>query len=296
MNPETRQIITVPIDSITILNPRARSKVKHQEIIDSIAAVGLKRPITVSLRSTDDGYSTYNLVCGQGRIEALRLLGYLEAPAFIVEDDEQGCLVRSLVENVARRNHSAAELLAAVQTLRQAGCSDKDLAIKVGVSVNYLQDLLVLVESGEERLLAAVENGTIPLRLAIHISKASDLDVQRALADAYADGTLKGRQIVVVQRLVQRRACSGPGRSKHGSSSVESKALTPERLRRMYIKEAGKQRLLVKKAELVQTRLLFIVAALKDLLSNRDFVALLASKGLTTIPRALQERLGREMS
>jgi ParB family chromosome partitioning protein len=248
------------------------------------------------LRSIEKGRETYNLVCGQGRIEALRMLGYSDVPAFIVEDDEHGCLVRSLVENVARRNHSPAELLDNVQVLRQAGYSDKDLAAKIGISVNYLQDLLALVECGEERLLAAVDNGTIPLRLAIQISKASDLDVQRALADAYADGTLKGQQIIVVQRLIQRRASTGPARPKSGSSSVESKALTPERLRKMYIKEAGKQRLLVKKAELVHARLLFIVEALKDLLSNRDFVALLAREALTTLPRALQQRLGGEIS
>lgn len=296
MDPETRRIITVPIESITILNPRARSRKKHQEIIDSIAAVGLKRPITVSLRSTEDGRETYNLVCGQGRIEALRILGYSDVPAFVVEEDEHECLVRSLVENVARRNHSPGELLENVQVLREAGYSDDDLATKVGVSLSYLQNLLVLVERGEERLLAAVDNGTIPLRLAIQISKASDLDVQRALADAYADGTLKGRQIVVVQRLIQRRTSTGPARPKSGGSSVESKALTPERLRRMYIKEAGKQRLLVKKAELVHARLLFIVGALKDLLSNRDFVALLSRENLATLPRALQQRLVGEIS
>lgn len=296
MDPETRQIITVPIESITILNPRARSRKKHQEIVNSIAAVGLKRPITVSLRSAEGGRETYNLVCGQGRIEALRMLGYSDVPAFVVKEDEHECLVRSLVEDVARRNHSPGELLENVQVLREAGYSDDDLAAKVGVSVSYLQNLLVLVERGEERLLAAVDNGTIPLRLAIQISKASDLDVQRALADAYADGTLKGRQIVVVQRLIQRRSSTGPARPKSGSSSAESKALTPERLRRMYIKEAGKQRLLVKKAELVHARLLFIVGALKDLLSNRDFVVLLSREGLATLPRALQQRLAGEIS
>jgi ParB family chromosome partitioning protein len=64
----------------------------------------------------------------------------------------------------------------------------------------------------------------------------------------------------------------------------------------MYIKEAGKQRLLVKKAELVHARLLFIVGALKDLLSNRDFVALLSRENLATLPRALQQRLVGEIS
>jgi ParB family chromosome partitioning protein len=46
----------------------------------------------------------------------------------------------------------------------------------------------------------------------------------------------------------------------------------------------------------VHARLLFIVGALKDLLSNRDFVALLSRENLATLPRALQQRLVGEIS
>lgn len=38
----------IPIDAIDVINPRARSRKVFQEIVDSIAAVGLKRPITVA--------------------------------------------------------------------------------------------------------------------------------------------------------------------------------------------------------------------------------------------------------
>ena len=64
----------------------------------------------------------------------------------------------------------------------------------------------------------------------------------------------------------------------------------------MYVKEARKQCLLVKEAELVHARLLFSVGALKDLLSNRNFVALLSQEGLVTLPRALQQLLAGEIS
>jgi len=44
------EIAMVPIAAITVLNPRARSKRIFDELVTSIANLGLKRPITVSQR------------------------------------------------------------------------------------------------------------------------------------------------------------------------------------------------------------------------------------------------------
>ncbi len=55
----------IPLSQIRLLNPRARSKAKFSEIVSNIAAVGLKKPITVAPRAEEPG--TYDLVCGQGR-------------------------------------------------------------------------------------------------------------------------------------------------------------------------------------------------------------------------------------
>jgi len=63
-----KQIKAIPIDQIRFLNPRVRNRRNFQEIVQSIAKVGLKRPITVSPRKTDTDSASYDLVCGQGRI------------------------------------------------------------------------------------------------------------------------------------------------------------------------------------------------------------------------------------
>ena len=55
--------------------------------------------------------------------------------------------------------------------------------------------------------------------------------------------------------------------------------------------EAEKQRLLVKKSDFAQTKLLFIVEALKDLLADEGFTTLLRAEGLATMPRALSARI-----
>ena len=79
------EIVMIPIQSIRILNPRPRDKKKFEQIVESIKNLGLKKPIQVSLRSPQEGTEPgYDLVCGQGRIEAFLALGHREIPAIVV--------------------------------------------------------------------------------------------------------------------------------------------------------------------------------------------------------------------
>ena len=83
------EVQMVAVDAITVLNPRARNKRVFQELITSIAHLGLKKPITVSRRRSDAGY---DLVCGQGRLEAFVALGQSEIPAIVIEASQEDCL------------------------------------------------------------------------------------------------------------------------------------------------------------------------------------------------------------
>src|SRR5690242_3397150 len=90
----------IPIDQINILNPRSRNKVVFQSIVLNISNLGLKKPITVARRQQPDG-KLYDLVCGQGRLEAYAALGQAEIPAIIItEATREDCFLMSLVENV----------------------------------------------------------------------------------------------------------------------------------------------------------------------------------------------------
>ena len=124
----------IPLDLIAVVNPRARSRRGFQDIVDSIAAVGLKRPITVAERTRPDGMR-YDLVCGQGRLEAFRELGQATIPAVLVEASGEDCLVMSLVENIARRQHQALDLLHDIDGMRQRGHTEAAIARKTGLTL-----------------------------------------------------------------------------------------------------------------------------------------------------------------
>ena len=97
----------IPVDQIAIINPRIRNRRIFREIVDSISEVGLKRPITVSRRGKKNGKQPYQLVCGQGRLEAFISRGQKEIPAVGKRVKYVDSQIMSLVVNHARRRHTA---------------------------------------------------------------------------------------------------------------------------------------------------------------------------------------------
>lgn len=290
-----RHVESVPIERINILNPRVRSRRKFQEIVDNIGQIGLKRPITVARRERDGDVDRYDLVCGQGRIEAFVKLGQSAIPAVVIEADEQDCMLRSLVENCARRQYRSIDIMRDVGVLRERGYSDRQIAEKIGVTPEWVNMIANLLARGEERLLEAVDTGLMPISLAVEIAKADDEGVQRALTQAYADKTLKGKKLVAVRRLLEQRERKGRRvpLSVMGRKDLK-RPMTSEALIRVYRQEADRQKLLVKKAEITQGHLLFVIEALRVLRADDHFVTLLRAEGLDTMPRFLEERLVAE--
>lgn len=279
----------VQVDAITVLNPRVRNKRVFQELVTSIAHLGLKRPITVSQRP---GKPRYDLVCGQGRLEAFIALGQPDIPAIVLEVSEEDCFVMSLVENLARRQHTPLELVRAIGGLRERGYSLAEIAEKVDFSYEYVGAICYLLENGEEKLINAVERGVIPHSIAMEIGRAKDGEVQQALARAYEEKAIPGNQVLAIRQIIEQRNNTGKRLHSRGSKQRYSKPVTSEALIMAYQRETERQRLLVKRATLTQSRLMFVGNALKRLLADDHFVALLRAEGLSTLPTALAERIG----
>ncbi|MBK4218107.1 ParB/RepB/Spo0J family partition protein [Paracoccus caeni] len=287
-----KHVTLIPTDMIRILNPRVRNRRTFEEMIESIARIGLKRPITVTRRA-DTEPAEYDLVCGQGRLEAFIELKQDAIPAIVIDADESDCLVMSLVENCARRQHRAIDLMQEIGTLRQRGYSDREVANKIGVSSEYVNMIAGLLERGEQRLVSAVETGIMPLNLAIEISKTDDEGAQRALMDAYTEKKLRGKKLTAVRRLLERRQRQGRridetpfGRKVNRSE----RPLTSDALVRAYRQEADRQKVMIKKSELAQSRILFVAEAFRALRSDENFLTLLRAENLEAMPTYLAEQ------
>lgn len=287
----TTRVQMIPIDRIVILNPRVRNRRKFMEVVESIRTVGLKRPIRVNIMMGPDGQHSYGLACGQGRIEAFRELGRTEIPAIVTEASEEECLIMSLVENCARRQHRPIDLLQDVANLRKRGYMDREIAEKIGASPEWVNMMVQLIERGEQRLVEAVDAGTIPISVAIEIARADDETIQQLLAEAYTQGKLTGPKLIKMRRLIEQRTRRGKQVSDNQFGRKLKRAKTSDALVRIFQQEADRQRLLVKKAEFTQTRLLFVVEALKRLRTDENFVTLLRAERLDTMPKDLESRI-----
>lgn len=286
---DTPESVTlVPIDRIEVLNSRDRNMKVFEEIVENIRVIGLKKPITVTERKGADGAPAFVLVCGEGRLHAFRLLGEAHIPALIVNVSDEDAFM-SLAENIARRGHRPLEILADIELLLAREFSVDDVVQKTGLSQKYVRDIIFLLNKGEDRLIAAVQNGDIPLTTALEIARAKDgdQDLGDMLQEAYETGQLRGHQVTEAKRLLEKRKSQA---SKSAGARSKLPASTHS-LVKVYQKEVARQHKMVLKAEHAHQKLLLVVQGLKTLFADSNFVNLLRAEGLDTLPKYLAERL-----
>lgn len=284
------EILMIPIDRIRVLNPRPRDKKKFEQIIQSIKNLGLKKPIQVSLRSAEEGTEPgYDLVCGQGRMEAFLALGHKEIPAIVVEVSREERLLRSLVENMARRLPSRLALMNEIERLKADGYSNVEIGKKLDIADGTVGGYIALKKAGEERLLDAAINGKIPLGVAMDIAKAHSPELQRELLKGFESKELNQFAIRTVKRLIDQRRFVGKGRDT--DADKKKSRTNADSLINAFKRESQKQRLMVKKARLCDAKLVITVTALGKLLGDENFFNLLRAESLADIPQYLQDKL-----
>jgi ParB family chromosome partitioning protein len=285
------EVKMIPINRIRILNPRCRDRKKFEVIVQSIKNLGLKKPIQVSLRSASEAAGAgYDLVCGQGRIEAFIALGHKEIPAIVVEVSKEERLLRGLVENMARRYPAPMDLIREIERLKAQGYSIAKIGNKLDVNEGTVTGLIALKKAGEERLLEAAINGRIPITVAFEIARADTVEAQRALFKAYENKQLNYVSIRAVKRLIDQRRFFGKRRNQVGRNPRKTRT-NAETLVSVFKRESERQKSLIKKAKICDAKLVFIVTAFDELLGDGNFVTLLRAESLATMPKYLWSKL-----
>ena len=279
-----QHIDLIPINQIRVVNPRPRNKVTFRGIVNNIDTIGLKKPITVFRRPMDADGTQFDLVCGQGRLEAVTALGGTSVPVIITEASLEDRYLMSLIENIARKRPTNPELLREIQDLQERRCSEKTIAKRLGMDEEYVRGIIQLLQRGEKGLVARVEAGSVPLTVAVTIATAQSDEVQRALSEAYESGELRGEKLRTVQRIITKRSAkkrTAP-REEDAKKRVTSKDMAKE-----YERHTERQRTLVRRAALVNERLTILTESLKRLFRDDSLVALLRAEELDKVPEQL---------
>lgn len=129
-------------------------KTRLQELADSIKEHGILQPLVVT-KAGDN----YQLIAGERRLEAAKIVGLSEVPAIIRESSEQEKLELALVENLQRDNLNPIEKAYAFKKLiDEFNFIQQDVAKKIGKSREAVANTLRLLDLPAEIQRAVLNN------------------------------------------------------------------------------------------------------------------------------------------
>ena len=123
-------------------------------LADSIKTHGLIQPLTV--RNTEKGYE---LIAGERRLRALRLIGATEVPCVISDVDDTESAHLAIIENIQRENLNMFEQANAILNLMKVHClTQEKIASQLSCSQSYVANKLRLLKISEDEREMIIEN------------------------------------------------------------------------------------------------------------------------------------------
>jgi ParB family chromosome partitioning protein len=110
-----------------------------------------------------------------------------------------------------------------------------------------------------------------------------------SLTKAYDSKTLRGKALLKAKKLIDERQAQA--KSSVGEGHVRDEPVTVQKVMRVFQVQSNKHRVLVRKAKLSETRMLFIVTAMKSLLADDNFVTLLRAELLDSLLKEIVDQV-----
>lgn len=155
-------------------NPRKYfDDAKLAELAASIKEKGVLEPILA--RPTELTNTPYHeIVAGERRFRAAKAAGLKEIPAIIRDLTDGEAAEIAIIENAQRADLTPVEEARGFKTLiDQFGYTAEDAALKMGLSAKTVAQRIRLLVLPEEAL-TALDNGSLPLGSAVHLSRLGD--------------------------------------------------------------------------------------------------------------------------
>ncbi|MBC7723421.1 MAG: ParB/RepB/Spo0J family partition protein [Burkholderiaceae bacterium] len=175
-----------------------------QELVDSIREVGVLQPIVVRpIADSLPGSPRYELVMGERRLRATKILGLSTIPAVVKNTADDAMLRDALLENLHRANLNPLEEASAYQQLlSDFGITQDELATRIGRSRPQITNTIRLL-----RLPAPIQSrvaaGVLSAGHARAILSAGDPESMQLLADKIVNEDLS-------VRAAEAAAANGP--------------------------------------------------------------------------------------
>ena len=147
-----------------------------KELADSIKEYGLLQPILVSKNENED---SYEIVAGERRYRACKLLNKKEIKAVIInEDNEERLTLISLIENMQREDLSPVEkAMALSKAMNDFSLTQEELAKKLGKARSTIANMVRILDL-DERVLDLFQEKKLSYKQCILLLSIKDKEEQ----------------------------------------------------------------------------------------------------------------------
>ncbi len=205
---QTGTPLEIPLTSIVANPEQPRTHFKHQELEDlmnSIREHGILQPITVSQVS-----GGYEIIAGERRFRAAKMLGLATVPVFVRETDPQDKLVLALIENIQREDLNPLEEARAYNRLfSEFGLTQEAVAQQVGKARSTVANTVRLLDLPEE-VQEAIAAGIVPSGSARAMLALPDTESQLAFFRKLVAGGMTSREAEAGVRSAGGRSRKDP--------------------------------------------------------------------------------------
>ncbi|HAV21655.1 MAG TPA: chromosome partitioning protein ParB, partial [Firmicutes bacterium] len=198
------EVRELPVDVIlpNPFQPRKQfDESKLAELVDSIKQHGIVQPLVVRQKG-----DSYELVVGQRRLEAARMIGLEKVPVIVKSLKDIEMVQVALIENLQREELNPIEEAEAYKRLvEEFGMTQEELAKVLGRSRPTITNTLRLLSLSLE-VQAIVSRGTISMGHARALLAIDDLKLQEKVCKYVVEKQLSVRE---TEELVRRVVATG---------------------------------------------------------------------------------------
>ena len=193
-----------------------------KELADSIRVHGIIQPITVRKIGKD----RFQLISGERRLQASKLAGLTDVPAFTRTADDQQMLEMALIENIQREDLNALEIALSYQRLiSECSLKQEELGDRVGKNRSTVTNYLRLLKLPPD-IQAALRDQQIQMGHARALINIENIDVQLTVFKKVLQQDMSVRQVEAFVRDVMTRKEKGtPEKKKKEEESYEIRQL-----------------------------------------------------------------------
>ena len=185
MNKKVRcsaEVYDIPQDLILPNPNQPRKRFDFDELeslAQSIRENGILQPITV--RRTDE--KKYELIAGERRLRAARLVGLVKIPAIVIDMQQKDSALFAIIENLQRQSLSFFEEAEAIEKLiNEYKMSRDDVCKKLGIANSTLSNKLRILKLPEEMRFKLSRAGLTERHARALLALEDDNQRERALS------------------------------------------------------------------------------------------------------------------